>query len=226
MRPGQDRGTRRPRVYAGKVPVSPPRVAALLLAAGAGRRLGAPKALLRDADGTPWVERAARRLAAAGCHPIVVVIGARASEVAALVPPALVPPADVVEAAGWTEGMGASLRAGLVALEAHPDLPDAALVALVDTPGMTAAVVRRLATEATAGTGVLARAAFDGVPGHPVLLGRDHWAGVRGAARGDAGARDYLSRHQVRLIECGDVGSGTDVDTRAALVAVPPIVEA
>jgi CTP:molybdopterin cytidylyltransferase MocA len=208
------------------VPVSPPRVAALLLAAGAGRRLGAPKALLRDADGTPWVERAARRLAAAGCHPIVVVIGARASEVAALVPPALVPPADVVEAAGWTEGMGASLRAGLVALEAHPDLPDAALVALVDTPGMTAAVVRRLATEATAGTGVLARAAFDGVPGHPVLLGRDHWAGVRGAARGDAGARDYLSRHQVRLIECGDVGSGTDVDTRAALVAVPPIVEA
>jgi CTP:molybdopterin cytidylyltransferase MocA len=89
------------------VPVSPPRVAALLLAAGAGRRLGGPKALLRDADGTPWVERAARRLAAAGCHPVVVVVGARASEVAALVPPALVPAADVVEAAGWTEGMGA-----------------------------------------------------------------------------------------------------------------------
>jgi CTP:molybdopterin cytidylyltransferase MocA len=135
-----------------------------------------------------------------------------------------VPPADVVEAAGWNEGMGASLRAGLVALEARPELPDAALVALVDLPGMTTAVVRRVAAEANAGPGVLARAAFDGVPGHPVLLGRDHWAGVRTAARGDAGARDYLRRQRVRLVECADVGTGLDVDTRAALVAVPPIV--
>lgn len=214
-------------VYAGWVPASPPRVAALLLAAGAGRRLGAPKALIRDAHGTPWVERAVRRLAAGGCGPVLVVVGAQAAQVAALVPPDLVPPADVVEAAGWTEGMGASLRAGLVALAAHPDRPDAALVALVDTPGMTTAVVARVvAAAAEGGPAVLARAGFDGVPGHPVLLGRDHWAGVRALASGDAGARDYLRGRAVPLVECGDVGSGLDVDTRAALVAVPPIVEA
>jgi nicotine blue oxidoreductase len=201
-------------------------VAALLLAAGAGRRFGAPKALLRDDDGTPWVERAARRLAHGGCGPVVVVVGARAAEVAALVPPLLVPPRDVVEAAGWTEGMGASLRAGLVALAARSPLPDAVLVGLVDTPGMTVDVVRRVASAAELGPSVLARAAFDGVPGHPVLLGRDHWAGVRAAASGDAGARDYLRGRPVQLVECGDVGSGADVDTRAALVAVPPIVGA
>jgi CTP:molybdopterin cytidylyltransferase MocA len=201
-------------------------VAALLLAAGAGRRLGVPKALMHDADGVPWVERTARRLVHAGCAPVVVVVGARAAEAAALVPPRLVPPADVVEAAGWSEGMGASLRAGLVALAARAPLPDAVLVALVDTPGMTVDVVRRVAAAADLGPSVLARAAFDGVPGHPVLLGRDHWAGVRAAATGDAGARDYLSRHAVHLVECGDVGSGVDVDTRAALVAVPPIVGA
>jgi CTP:molybdopterin cytidylyltransferase MocA len=170
------------------------------------------------------VERVARRLVAAGCCPAVVVVGARASEVAALVPPDLVPPADVVEAAGWNEGMGASLRAGLVALASRPEPPDAALVALVDTPGMTTAVVQRVLTAAVGGPGVLARAAFDGVPGHPVLIGRDHWTGVRSVARGDAGARDYLRGRRVRLVECGDVGSGEDVDTRAALVAVPPIV--
>jgi CTP:molybdopterin cytidylyltransferase MocA len=198
-------------------------VAALLLAAGAGRRLGAPKALLRHADGRSWVERAAGRLVAGGCGPVVVVVGARASDVAALVPPHLVPPGDVIEAAGWNEGMGASLRAGLVALGARREPADAALVALVDTPGMTTAVVERVVA-AAAGPGVLARAAFDRVPGHPVLIGREHWAGVRAAARGDAGARDYLRNRPVRLIECGDVGTGLDVDTRAALVAVPPIV--
>jgi CTP:molybdopterin cytidylyltransferase MocA len=204
-------------------------VAALLLAAGAGRRLGAPKALLRDASGVPWVERAARRLMAGGCGPILVVVGARAAEVAALVPPLLIPPGDVVEAAGWHEGMGASLRAGLVALSGRSPEPDAVLVALVDTPGMTSDVVRRVlgaAQEPGAGRSVLARAAFDGVPGHPVLLGRDHWAGIRAVAAGDTGARDYLRGRQVRLVECGDVGSGVDVDTRAALVAVPPIVDA
>ena len=206
------------------VSASFPGVAALLLAAGAGRRLGVPKALMHHADGVPWVERAARRLVHGGCAPVVVVVGARAAEAAALVPPGLVPPADVVEAAGWSEGMGASLRAGLVALAARAPLPDAVLVALVDTPGMTVDVVRRVAAAAELGPSVLARAAFDGVPGHPVLLGRNHWAGVRAAATGDAGARGYLSARPVTLIECGDVGSGADVDTRAALVAVPPIV--
>jgi CTP:molybdopterin cytidylyltransferase MocA len=204
-------------------------VAALLLAAGAGRRLGAPKALLRDASGVPWVERAARRLVAGGCDPVLVVVGARAAEVAALVPPGLVPPGDVVEAAGWAEGMGASLRAGLVALAGRSPRPDAALVALVDTPGMTADVVRRVAAairDPDGGPSVLARAVFDGVPGHPVLLGRDHWAGIRAVAAGDAGARDYLLGRPVRPVECADIGSGVDVDTRAALVAVPPIVEA
>ena len=181
---------------------------------------------MHDADGVPWVERAARRLVHGGCAPVVVVVGARAAEAAALVPPGLVPPRDVVEAVGWTEGMGASLRAGLVALAGHTPAPDAALVALVDTPGMTVDVVRRVAAAVERGPSVLARAAFDGVPGHPVLIGRDHWAGVRAAATGDAGARDYLSGRAVQLVECGDVGSGADVDTRAALVAVPPIVGA
>ena len=36
----------------------------ILLAAGAGIRMGRPKALVADADGTPWVVAAARAL---GC---------------------------------------------------------------------------------------------------------------------------------------------------------------
>ena len=178
---------------------------------------------MHHADGVPWVERAARRLVHGGCAPVVVVVGARAAEAAALVPPGLVPPADVVEAAGWSEGMGASLRAGLVALAARAPLPDAVLVALVDTPGMTVDVVRRVAAAAELGPSVLARAAFDGDPGHPVLLGRNHWAGT-GGGHGGRGGPGVLSARPVTLIECGDVGRGADVNTRAALVAVPPIV--
>ena len=61
---------------------------------------------------------------------------------------------------------------------------------------------------------MLARAAYAGVPGHPVLIGADHWAGVAASARGDSGARQYLSTHAVDLVECGDLASGEDRDTR------------
>jgi nicotine blue oxidoreductase len=142
-----------------------------------------------------------------------VVLGAAADQVAELVP------GDVrtVLAPDWAEGMGASLRAGLDALDALPG--SAALVHLVDLPGVGAAAIERLAAAAVeAGPDVLARAAYHGVPGHPVLLGRAHWAGVRAAARGDAGARGYLAGHPaLRLVECGDVADPGDVDTPAAL---------
>jgi CTP:molybdopterin cytidylyltransferase MocA len=50
------------------------------------------------------------------------------------------------------------------------------------------------------------------MPGHPVLLGRDHWDGVIETAGGDQGARAYLSSREVTLVECGDLASGRDVD--------------
>ena len=59
---------------------------------------------------------------------------------------------------------------------------------------------------------VLARAGYAGRPGHPVLLGRDHWAGVAAEARGDAGARAYLRTRDVAVVECGDLADGMDVD--------------
>ena len=68
--------------------------------------------------------------------------------------------------------------------------------------------------EASTGRGDLARAAYDGVPGHPVLIGRDHWAGVIETSVGDRGARDYLAAREVMLVECGDLATGVDVDSR------------
>jgi len=183
----------------------------LLLAAGAGRRMGRPKALVELA-GRPLLFGALDALRAGGCGPLLVVLGAAADQVAELVP------GDVrtVLAPDWAEGMGASLRAGLDALDALPG--SAALVHLVDLPGVGAAAIERLAAASVAGPDVLARAAYHGVPGHPVLLGRAHWAGVRAAARGDAGARGYLAGHPaLRLVECGDVADPGDVDTPAAL---------
>jgi CTP:molybdopterin cytidylyltransferase MocA len=184
----------------------------LLLAAGAGRRIGGPKALLRGADGTPWVVRAARNLHAAGCDPVRVVVGAAAAEVTGLLADGAAGPVDVVVAADWAEGMGASLRAGLDGLAGLAPDAQAAMVHLVDLPDVGVDVLVRVASCAT--PAVLARAFYEGRPGHPVLLGREHWAGVAAAARGDEGAREYLAGRDVLAVDCGDLASGVDVDVR------------
>jgi nicotine blue oxidoreductase len=170
--------------------------------------MGGPKALV-ELDGEPLVRRALRVLADGGCAPRVVVVGAAADAVCAVLPDDV----TAVVATDWIEGMGASLRAGLAAL---PQDVDSVLVHLVDLPGVTAVAVARLA--AGAGPASLRRAAYFGRPAHPVVLGRDHWAGVTAVAKGDAGARDYLKGHSaLELVECADIATPDDVDTPDAL---------
>jgi len=119
----------------------------------------------------------------------------------------------LVEASDWDEGMGASLRAGLRAA----GLADAtaALVTLVDLPDVRAEVYARVLAEAGSAAVSCARASYLGKPGHPVVLGRDHWVGVAATAIGDKGARDYFVAHPPTLIECGDLASGVDADSPA-----------
>lgn len=183
------------------------RTLGLLLAAGAGRRMGTPKALLRDDSGKPFVARALAVLQAGGCDEVIVVVGAEADAVTGLVGG----DARVVHAADWAEGMGASLRAGL-ASAAHTQA-GCAVVSLVDLPDVGVEVVRRLLASVPSEEAALARAAYGGRPGHPVLIGRAHWSGVIDSATGDKGARDYLTQNPPVLVECGDLATGRDVDT-------------
>ena len=59
-------------------------VTGVLLAAGGGRRMGRPKALMRSADGRPWLTTAVQALRDGGCRSVVVVLGAGADEARAL----------------------------------------------------------------------------------------------------------------------------------------------
>lgn len=174
----------------------------LLLAAGAGRRMGRPKALVGS-----WLVDSVGNLREGGCERVVVVLGAAALEASQLLEGYDV---EVVIAEDWAEGMGASLRTGLASLT--EPVGSAVLVSLVDLPDVGADVFRRLLdrpiTRAT-----LARAAYDAVPGHPVLIGAEHWPGVMASARGDQGARSYLGTQTVDLVECGDLATGQDRDS-------------
>lgn len=200
--------------------MSSPRVTGLLLAAGAGRRYGRPKGLVVDKDG-PWVHRAALALLDGGCGDVLVVTGAASEEVESRLAELGDERVSTTRCGTWERGMGESLRAGLTSLVTRGrTMPLQALVHLVDLPDVGPDVIARLLAAAPAGAAghgrdALARAAYDEVPGHPVLLGQDHWQAVLNVASGDAGARGYLRTARPLLVECGDLATGRDVDVPA-----------
>ena len=159
-------------------------VAAVVLAAGASTRFGAPKQrLLAD-------EVVARLRAAPSVGDVVVVLGAHDVET----------DARAVRCADWERGPGASLRCGLAALPAEAE---AAVIALADGPDLAPEAVERLVAAWRSGAGTLLAASYGGVRGHPFLLARSAWGDVP-----DEGMR---ARDPV-LVPCDDLGAPGDVD--------------
>lgn len=204
-----------PAADATPAPDAVPRVAGLVLAAGAGRRFGDTPKQLAPLDGRPLLEHALAALAATpGLVRRLVVLGAHAERILGTVDLHGVEPLVVPR---WEEGQAASLRAGVAALG---DTVDAVVVTLGDQPlvgpDAIAAVVR--AGALAGGEVTAARATWRDVPGHPVLLPRALFGQVA-ALRGDVGARPLLARVPVRTVSF-DRGAVVDVDTPAALAAV------
>ena len=175
-----------------------------MLAAGAGTRAGGPKALRHDEAGMPWLRLAVDALTAGGCDTVLVVLGADADRAVGLVPPG----ATVVVAENWADGLSASLKAGLAAL---PDDFDAAAVTLVDLHGLPAEAVARILTSPVSAA-TLRRATYAGRPGHPVVLGRDHWTAAAASAEGDRGAGRYLKAQGAEPVELSGLWDGEDDD--------------
>lgn len=180
--------------------------AGLLLAAGAGTRLGRPKALV-EIGGQRLVDRGVHTLSNGGCAPVLVVLGAADTE--------LPGGASTVRNPEWATGMGSSVRVGIDALP--PDV-DAVVIALADQPLVTPGAVRRLLDAREQGARA-AVATYNGNQRNPVMLGREYWSTVYGMAVNDVGARPFLRAysHVVTPVACDDIASPEDIDTEEDL---------
>jgi molybdenum cofactor cytidylyltransferase len=194
-----------------------PKVAAIVLAAGASSRM-APrhKLLVEGPDGRPMVARVVDNLIASKIRPILVVTGHRAPEIRAALAGRDI---RFVDAERHAEGLAESLKAGLSAL---PEEAVAALICLGDMPLVQGAAIDRIvaAYDPDEGRRIVVPT-HDGNYGNPVLWDRAHWPEMM-ALQGDSGARSLLKRHADELAEVPMENDAVlrDFDTPESLTAL------
>jgi molybdenum cofactor cytidylyltransferase len=189
------------------------RVGVVLLAAGGSSRLGRPKQLLLH-EGKTLVRRAAEAAVAAGCEPVVVVLGAHAQDVAAELTGL---PVRTVHNAAWEAGMGSSLRVGLRALDTEGrQSVDAALVMLCDQLRVDARHLRALVEAFTRTRSPIIASGYDGARGVPALFSRALFSELE-SLTADQGARGVIAQDPSRVVEVVLAGGSEDVDKPADL---------
>jgi len=194
-------------------------IAAVVLAAGGSRRLGRSKQLVRR-GGRSLVRNAAEAALGAGCEPVVVVLGAEASRVAATLEGLAV---RRVDNPGWAEGIASSIRAGIAALSRAAPGAEATVLLACDQPRLDSRVLTELIAAWRArdpAVTTMAGCAYSGVLGTPAIFGREAWPELA-TLQGDRGAGLLLRAPSSRAVAVPWADGALDVDVEGDLPGLP-----
>ncbi|MCX7322332.1 MAG: molybdopterin-binding/glycosyltransferase family 2 protein [Hyphomicrobiales bacterium] len=188
-------------------------VAALILAAGRGTRMGGPNKLLAELHGKPLVRIVAEQLLQSKASSVTVVTGHQAAEVEQALDGLKV---AFVHNPDFRDGIAGSVKAGIAAM---PRTADGAVICLADMPLIDTRLIDRLIDAFAPERGhLIAAPVSDGRRGNPVLWSRRFFAELM-TLDGDVGARNLIVKHGEAVADVAVEGPGAflDIDTPQAL---------
>jgi molybdenum cofactor cytidylyltransferase len=177
----------------------------IVLAAGASTRFGSPKQLVR-LEGRPMMHAAVARAVEVAGQAVTVVLGANAADLAPLLRHS---PASVIVNREWSEGLGSSIRTGVLRL---PSSADGVLIMLADQPAVTADDLRRLVETWRRQQDFIVASFYDATTGVPAIFPRTLFSALT-ELRGDQGARMLINRFRDRVVRVPMASAAIDIDT-------------
>jgi len=178
---------------------------AIVLAAGASRRFGSPKQLVR-VNGRPLMHTVVSRAVEVAGHAVLVVLGANAAELAPLLRHS---PATVVINRDWEEGLASSIRAGVQRL---PGSCTGVMLLLADQASVTTEDLRRLAGTWLRQPTYLVAAQYGTTLGAPAIVPSTYFRQLL-ELRGDRGAAPLFHRNPDRVVRVPMESAALDIDT-------------
>ena len=187
-----------------------PSTAIIVLAAGSSTRMGKPKQLLSYGNRT-LLRHAAEVAVASVCRPIVIVLGAYASQIQSEIDDL---PVRSVTNERWTDGIGSSIQVGVRALKTYDraENTEALVLMLCDQPYVRAAVINDLVRAYHANDKGIIASEYGGTLGVPALFGREYFAELA-AMSGEAGAKHLIATHASDVVPVPFPKGITDIDT-------------
>lgn len=183
------------------------KTAAVILAAGASRRMGTPKQLLQLA-GQSLLLRAACSALSSSCRPVIVVVGAHADQLRRELSGLDV---IVAENPAWTDGIGTSVRCGIEAVRRQRAV-DSVVLTLCDQPRVTPRLIDQLIdTHRRTGAPIVA-CEYAATVGVPALFSHALFDELT-ALDGETGAKQVIARHPDDVVRVPFPPAAFDVDT-------------
>ncbi len=191
------------------------RIGVIILAAGASRRMGKPKQLLKI-DNQTLIERAIAITQALEHQETVIVLGANAQQITPFI--ASRPALDFIINEDWEQGMGTTLKAGLsFLLNAEKDL-SAVIVMVCDQPYLSAKKLQELIDKYRETKANIVATSYNNIKGVPALFSKKLFDKLLDLDK-DEGARKIINRFKGE-IEVVDFPKGIyDLDTPQAYQA-------
>ena len=184
------------------------RIAIVILAAGASKRMGISKQLLRH-RGRTVIRHAADTALGSTCRPVVVVLGANAEEIH---PEVEGLPVQIVQNPHWAEGLGTSIRVGIEALASMADPPEAVVLSLCDQPLVSSDDIEALVTAYRSTKRPIIASQYAGTLGVPALFAQPMLSELLSLA-GDAGAKQVIQGNLATVWPVPCPHAAFDLDT-------------
>ena len=187
----------------------------IILAAGASRRMGTPKQLLKI-DNQTLIERAISLTQALDNQQTVVVLGANAKKISPHIPPQ--EKVNVIINENWQQGMGTTLKAGMEFFLKQPENFTAIIVMVCDQPYLTTKKLQQLIFKYQETKAAIIATTYHQIKGVPALFDKRIFPKLITLNK-DEGARKIIKNYN-GVVATVDFPQGViDLDTPTAYQA-------